>query len=95
MELIEQLSKFEYYLREKVDRVLDSDASSLEQLKEQLCYFGSAEEEDITFSTRDGHLYLHYTFRNWCCDDSDGQLVSVQLPDLFVEDFEEFMRQAQ
>ena len=47
MELIEQLSNFEYYLREKVDRVLDSDASSLEQLKEQLCYFRSA--EDVTF----------------------------------------------
>lgn len=29
MKLIEQLSKFEYNLREKVDRVLDSDASSL------------------------------------------------------------------
>ena len=92
MKLIEQLSKFEYNLREKVDRVLDSDASSLRQLKEELCYFRSA--EIITFSTEDSHLYLHYTFRNWCCDDSDGQSVSVQLPDLFVEDFEEFMKQA-
>ena len=62
MELIEQLSKFEYYLREKVDRVLDSDASSLEQLKEQLCYFRSAEE--VTFSTEDSHLYVHYTYRS-------------------------------
>ena len=51
MELIEQLSNFEYYLRQKVDRVLDSDASFLEQLKEELCYFRSAEPEDITFST--------------------------------------------
>ena len=95
MNLIEQLSKFKYDLYGRVKMVLNSDASSLEQLKEELCYFGSAEEEDITFSTRDGHLYLHYTFRNWCCDDSDGQLVSVQLPDLFVTDFEEFMKQAQ
>lgn len=91
MELIEQLSKFEYYLREKVDRVLDSDASSLEQLKEQLCYFRSA--EDVTFSTKDSHLYIHYTYRSWVTEDKN--LVSVQLPDLFVEDFEEFMRQAQ
>lgn len=45
MELIQQLSNFEYYLREKVDRVLDSDASSLRQLKEELCYFRSAEPE--------------------------------------------------
>lgn len=39
MELIEQLSNFEYYLRQKVDRVLDSDASFLEQLKEELLLF--------------------------------------------------------
>lgn len=90
MKLIEQLSKFEYDLREKVDRVLDSDASSLGQLKEELLYFRSA--EDVTFSTEDGHLYLHYTFRSWVTEDK--KLVSVQLPDLFVEDFEEFMRQA-
>lgn len=89
MELIEQLSKFEYYLRGKVDRVLDSDASSLEQLKEQLCYFRSA--EDVTFSTEDSHLYVHYTYRG--CWDEDVTK-SVQLPDLFVEDFEEFMRRA-
>ena len=91
MELIEQLSKFEYDLREKVDRVLDSEASSLEQLKEQLCYFRSAEPEDITFSTKDGHLFVHYTYRG--CWDED-KTKSVQLPDLFVTDFEEFMRQA-
>jgi hypothetical protein len=90
MELIEQLSKFEYYLREKVDRVLDSDASSLEQLKEQLCYFRSA--EDVTFSTEDSHLYVHYTYRGYWDED---ETKSVQLPDLFVTDFEEFMRQAQ
>lgn len=90
MELIEQLSKFEYYLREKVDRVLDSDASSLEQLKEQLCYFRSA--EDVTFSTEDSHLFVHYTYRSYWNED---ETKSVQLPDLFVEDFEEFMRQAQ
>ena len=90
MELIEQLSNFEYYLREKVDRVLDSDASSLEQLKEQLCYFRSA--EDVTFSTEDGNLYVHYIYRGYWDED---ETKSVQLPDLFVEDFEEFMRQAQ
>lgn len=93
MKLIEQLSKFEYNLREKVDMVLDSDASSLGQLKEELCYFRSAEPEDITFSTKDGHLFVHYTYRSWVTEDKE--LVSVQLPDLFVEDFEEFMRQAQ
>ena len=92
MKLVEQLSKFEYDLREKVDRVLDSDASSLEQLKEELCYFRSAEPNDITFSTKDGHLFVHYIYRG--CWDEDKKLVSVQLPDLFVEDFEEFMRQA-
>lgn len=91
MKLIEQLSKFEYNLREKVDRVLDSDASSLRQLKEELCYFRSAEPDDITFSTKDGHLFVHYTYRG--CYDED-KTKSVQLPDLFVEDFEEFMRQA-
>ena len=91
MKLIEQLSKFEYDLREKVDMILDSDASSLEQLKEQLCYFRSA--EDVTLSTKDGHLYVHYTYRPWVTEDKE--LVSVQLPDLFVEDFEEFMRQAE
>lgn len=89
MKLIEQLSKFEYDLREKVDRVLDSDASSLEQLKEQLLYFRSAEV--VTFSTKDGHLYLHYIYRGFWDED---ETKSVQLPDLFVEDFEEFMRQA-
>ena len=92
MKLIEQLSKFEYYLREKVDMVLDSDASSLEQLKEELCYFRSAEPEDITFSTKDGHLFVHYIFRG--CWDEDVTK-SVQLPDLFVTDFEEFMKQAE
>ena len=44
MELIEQLSKFKYDLYDRVKMVLNSDASSLEQLKEELCYFGSAEE---------------------------------------------------
>ena len=92
MKLIEQLSKFRYDLREKVDRVLDSDASSLEQLKEQLLYFRSAESEDITFSTKDGHLYVHYTYRGYWDED---ETKSVQLPDLFVEDFEEFMKQAE
>ena len=90
MKLIEQLSKFEYNLREKVDMVLDSDASSLSQLKEQLCYFRSA--EDVTFSTEDSHLFVHYTYRGYWDED---ETKSVQLPDLFVEDFEEFMRQAQ
>lgn len=92
MELIEQLSNFEYYLRQKVDRVLDSDASFLEQLKEELCYFRSAEPEDITFSTKDGHLFVHYIYRG-CWDEDETK--SVQLPDLFVTDFEEFMRQAE
>lgn len=92
MELIEQLSNFEYYLREKVDRVLDSDASSLKQLKEELCYFRSAEPWDITFSTEDGHLFVHYIFRNYWDEDETR---SVQLPDLFVTDFEEFMKQAE
>lgn len=89
MELIEQLSNFEYYLHEKVDRVLDSDASSLEQLKEELCYFRST--ENVTFSTKDGHLFVHYIYRGYWNED---ETKSVQLPDLFVEDFEEFMRQA-
>lgn len=92
MELIEQLSNFRYYLREKVDRVLDSDASSLRQLKEELCYFRSAEPEDITFSTKDGHLFVHYTYRGYWDEDKTK---SVQLPDLFVTDFEEFMKQAE
>ena len=92
MELIEQLSNFEYYLRQKVDRVLDSDASFLEQLKEELCYFRSAEPEDITFSTKDGHLFVHYIYRG-CWDEDETK--SVQLLDLFVTDFEEFMKQAE
>lgn len=92
MELIEQLSNFEYYLRQKVDRVLDSDASFLEQLKEELCYFRSAEPEDITFLTKDGHLFVHYIYRG-CWDEDETK--SVQLPDLFVTDFEEFMKQAE
>lgn len=74
MKLIEQLSKFEYDLREKVDMVLDSDASSLRQLKEELCYFRSAEPEDITFSTKDGHLFVHYTYRG--CWDEDEEFLT-------------------
>lgn len=89
MKLVEQLSNFEYDLRDKIERVLDSDKESLAQLKEELCLFRSA--YDISFSAKDGHLFIHYTNRVWMGGDCE-EITRVQLPDLFVEDFEEFMR---
>lgn len=90
MNLTRQLSEFEYEIGDKIERVLNSTASSLAELRYEFRNFG--EYSDVMFSTRNGYLCLHYTYREY--GENDLEIACIYLPELFIEDFEEFMRQA-
>ena len=90
IDLTQQLSDFEYNIADKINRVMSSSAPSLKELQDD--FYNLNEWSEIMFSTKDGHLWLHYTYRE--CGEDGLEVKSVYLPDLFVEDFEEFMRRA-
>ena len=85
--LKEQLNNLRKDLRRRVFSVMDSNKGSLKELKKELKYF--KEYSDFSFLADEKSYYLIYNF----IDEIDGNeyYQRVVLPDLFVENFEEFL----
>ena len=84
-QLLNNLSKD---LKRRVYEVKDSEKESLKELKEQLNYFD--EYSDFSFNADSNSIYLIYNYQDPI--DADYHTEVVTLPDLFVEDFEKFMK---
>jgi len=84
-QLLNNLSKD---LRRRVYEVKDLEKESLKELKEQLKYFD--EYSDFSFNADSNSIYLIYNYQDPI--DADYHTEVVTLPDLFVEDFEKFMK---
>lgn len=84
-QLLNNLSKD---LRRRVQEVKDSEKESLKELKKQLKYFD--EYSDFSFNADSNSIYLIYNYQDPI--DADYHAEVVTLPDLFVEDFEKFMK---
>lgn len=85
--LKEQLNNLRKDLKRRVFSVKDSNKESLKELKKELKYF--KEYSEFSFLADEKSYYLIYNF----IDEIDGNeyYQRVVLPDLFVENFEEFM----
>ena len=85
--LKEQLNNLRKDLKRRVFSVKDSNKESLKELKKELKYF--KEYSEFSFLADKKSYYLIYNF----IDEIDGNeyYQRVVLPDLFVENFEEFM----
>ena len=84
-QLLNNLSKD---LRRRVQEVKDSEKESLKKLQKDLKYFD--EYSDFSFSADSNSIYLIYSFQDPI--DADYHTEVVTLPDLFIEDFEKFMK---
>jgi hypothetical protein len=84
-QLLNNLSKD---LRRRVYEVKDLEKESLKELKEQLKYFD--EYSDFSFNADSNSIYLIYNYQDPI--DADYHTEVVTLPDLFIEDFEKFMK---
>lgn len=75
-------------LRRRVTIVRDSNRVSLQEFQSKLKYFN--EYSDFSFTADSNSIYLIYNYS----DPIDGECYTecVTLPDLFVENFEEFMK---
>lgn len=76
-------------LRRRVTIVMDSKRVSLQELQTKLKYFDKY--SDFSFTADSNSIYLIYNY----IDQIDGECYTecVTLPDLFVENFEEFMKE--
>lgn len=85
--LKEQLNNLRKDLKRRVFSVMDSNKESLKELKKELKYF--KEYSEFSFWADEKSYYLIYNF----IDEIDGNeyYQRVVLPDLFVENFEEFL----
>ena len=85
--LKEQLDNLRKDLKRRVFSVMDSNKESLKELKKELKYF--KEYSEFSFLADEKSYYLIYNF----IDEIDGNeyYQRVVLPDLFVENFEEFL----
>lgn len=85
--LKEQLNNLRKDLKRRVFSVIDSNKESLKELKNELKYF--KEYSEFSFLANEKSYYLIYNF----IDEIDGNeyYQRVVLPDLFVENFEEFL----
>lgn len=85
--LKEQLNNLRKDLKRRVFSIMDSNKESLKELKKELKYF--KEYSEFSFLADEKSYYLIYNF----IDEIDGNeyYQRVVLPDLFVENFEEFM----
>ncbi len=85
--LKEQLNNLRKDLKRRVFSVMDSNKESLKELKKELKYF--KEYSEFSFLADEKSYYLIYNF----IDEIDGNeyYQRVVLPDLFVENFEEFL----
>ena len=85
--LKEQLNNLRKDLKRRVFSVMDSNKESLKELKKELKYF--KEYSEFSFLADEKSYYLIYNF----IDEIDGNKYyqRVVLPDLFVENFEEFL----
>ena len=86
--LKQHLNNLSKDLRRRVYEVKDSEKESLKELKEQLKYFD--EYSDFSFNADSNSIYLIYNYQDPI--DADYYTEVVTLPDLFVEDFEKFMK---
>ena len=85
----EQLEEFEYEMRDRISRVLKSNKKSLADL--QADFFNYNKYVDVSYSTEGNVMYIIYSY----FEPAEGiQYEEVEVPRLFVDDFEEFMRQA-
>ena len=75
-------------LRRRVQEVKDSEKESLKELRKQLKYFD--EYSDFSFNADANSIYLIYNYQDPI--DADYHTEVVVLPDLFVEDFDNFMK---
>ena len=82
-----QLNNLRKDLKRRVSSVMDSNKESLKELKKELKYF--KEYSEFSFLADEKSYYLIYNF----IDEIDGNeyYQRVVLPDLFVENFEEFL----
>ena len=85
--LKEQLNNLRKDLKRRVFSIMDSNKESLKELKKELKYF--KEYSEFSFLADEKSYYLIYNF----IDEIDGNeyYQRVVLPDLFVENFEEFL----
>lgn len=85
--LKEQLNNLRKDLKRRIFSVMDSNKESLKELKKELKYF--KEYSEFSFLADEKSYYLIYNF----IDEIDGNeyYQRVVLPDLFVENFEEFL----
>ena len=88
MLIVQQLQDLETLVRDRISKVLDSDNETLRDFQEDLRNFNGY--STVSFSSYNGKLYLDYTYRDF--SDNELNFKSVALPDLFVEDFEKFMK---
>ena len=85
----EQLEEFEYEMRDRISRVLKSNKKSLADLQADFSNYN--EYMDVSYSTEGNVMYIIYNYLDF---GGDLQYEEVEVPRLFVDDFEEFMRQA-
>lgn len=85
--LKEQLNNLRKDLKRRVFSVMDSNKESLKELKKKLKYF--KEYSEFSFLADEKSYYLIYNFIGEI--DGNEYYQRVVLPDLFVENFEEFL----
>ena len=84
-----QFEEFNQEMRSRISRVLSSSKESLEELQGD--FFNYNEHTEVLYSVEGDEMCITYTY----LDEEEGFLIErVQVPRLFVDDFEEFMRQA-
>ena len=87
MTLFEQFEQFDQEMRSRILRVLLTNDKSFTKLRADFYNFN--EYMDVSYSVDCNGIYVNYTYLDPV---GDLQTERVWLPELFVENFEEFMR---